>query len=130
MDPVMYEESRLRFVRLSHTFSIGALVMTIMLASVPFVAIGFACLSILFALISKGYGTKLTRDSRASVTTSVIAILVSVGIIVYSFVMLATNPEVRQSVIDYANMLYGEDYEEMLGFSFEDLFNGLFGGLQ
>ncbi len=130
MDPVIYEESRQRLVRLSHTFSVGALVMTILLASIPYVAISFACLAILFAIMSKGYGCKFTPESKSSVITSVIAIVVSIGIIAYAVITLFTNPEVRQGVIDYAEMLYGEDYEEMLGFSFEELFNGLFGGQQ
>ncbi len=128
MDPVLYEASRQRLVRLSRNFGIAALLFALMFSAFFPVIIGFACLSILLAFLSKGGGLKIDSSAKVGVTAGVIAMIISVTVLLSGVLRLYTNAEYRESFISTSEALYGDTYRELYGIDIGDLINSVFGG--
>lgn len=118
-----YYMSKIRFEGLARSFGIGALVCAIFFSSIPFIPIGFGFLSILFAILSKGYSDKLAKAAKNGLISGILAIIVTISILGFTVFRIMTDSEYRQSIIDTSKMLYGDTYEQDYGIDIEDLFN-------
>lgn len=127
MDKYLYEETRLRMAHRAFSMGIWAIALTFILNFVPYLGIGLGALSILFAILSKGYKKKIDKDARIGVICSTIAIVVGLTTIGSSFYKLATDTEFRNSVFDIAEDLYGSMYGEEFE-NMEEFYNNLLGG--
>lgn len=127
MDPVIYEQSRSKMARTGMAFGVAALVSSIIFFTMPFVAMGFAGFGILFTVLSKGNLPKLAKEGHIAIATSLVALLVSVGILVSVFSALKNNPDYRKNVVELMSSVYGEDFETVYGISVEDALNETLG---
>lgn len=127
MDKYLYEETRLKMAHRAFTLGIWAIALAFIFSVIPYLSIGLGALSIIFAVLSKGYKQRIDRDAKIGVILSSIAITICLATIGSSFYKLATDTEFRKSVFDIAGefygSMYGEDFENI-----EEFYNNLLGG--
>ncbi len=123
MDKYLYEESRLKLAHRAKTFGFASLILAIVLFSFPYVSIGFGCLSILFAILSKGYKPKIDKDAKIGIGCACVSIIIGFSIFGSTFYKLYSDADFRQQCFDIINEMtqsyYGEDYSDI----YEDLFD-------
>lgn len=127
MDRYLYEENRLKMAHRAKSFGIAALASAVILFSIPYIAIGLGFLSILFAILSKGYKPKIDKDAKVGIAVAVLGIVVSFSILGSTFYKLYSDVEYRNTVTTIVDQMYGSEYEEQYGESFSDMINKLFG---
>lgn len=95
---------------------------TIMTVILPFICGG---LSILFALLSKGYGKKLLTQAKIGIICGIGSLVMTVGILISSIALLLQNPDlligIGQQYDELIEDTYGESTEDIYGTSFEDM---------
>ena len=128
MDIYMHEELRHQMAKKARNTALGALACSVILFSIPYIAIGLGALSILFAILSKGYHPKLEKDAKSGIRMGIIALCISLGILGSSIYKLKTDVAFRNDILDTIDSFYGEEYENLYGESFSDMFNELIGG--
>ena len=128
MDSTLYEENRLKMAHRAKSFGFAALMCSVILFSIPYIAIGLGFLALLFGALSKGYKPKVDRDAKFGMTFAAIAIAIGIGVISSSFYKLATDAEYRGLVSEALDGIYGETYEEMYGENPSDILDEWFGG--
>ncbi|MEG1848583.1 MAG: hypothetical protein RRX92_07425 [Lachnospiraceae bacterium] len=79
----------------------------------------FAALAILFALLSKGSEKTMHNYSKVGITTAIIGSIISLFMILGSFYLLMTNPEVKEQTNQICEQLYGQSFDEITGGYFE-----------
>ncbi|MCR5278401.1 MAG: hypothetical protein K6E19_03070 [Lachnospiraceae bacterium] len=124
----MYEESRQRMIRLARNFGFAALIFSFLFASFFPVIIGFACLSMVVAYLSKGNRPVLDKQAKAGVIAGIVAIVVSVSIFASGIIKLYNDAEYREQFISISEALYGDAYKELYGIDLDELFGSVFGG--
>ena len=124
MDPYLYEESRQRMARLARNFGIAALVCSFMFSTLFFVVIGFACLSVLIAFLSKGKKPRIDGSAKVGMAAGLLASVISLSVVGHSIYKLYTDVEYRNSVLETTQQIYGDMY----GIDFTETFNNIFGG--
>lgn len=72
----------------------------------------FACLTILFAVLSKGKQLKMHSFAKMSIGISIFSLILSFSVTFLSFYSVLTDPEKRE----YFNQIY----EEMYGITFDE----------
>lgn len=92
-----------------------------------FLSIPAACFAALFAFLSRGYQKTLHPKARIGLITGAAGVLISILIIGTTLHSLKTDPEYRENIAKYADMLYGDTMEEETGESYSDLINEWFG---
>lgn len=117
----------------ANAFSIASMVLGILsLASLCLVYFSpvFAGLSILFALLSKGYRNKMHGYALTGIITSSIALVCSIAvwICIYIFFFLMSEPEKLGSEFwstykETGEQIYGDNFDDMLKQVYGDDFN-------
>lgn len=83
---------------------------------------GFA---ILLALLSKGYGKKMVMQAKTGLLCGVAGISITVSMFVGSALYILTNPaalvQFGRQYDETIESVYGQDTEDIIGFSFEDM---------
>ena len=78
----------------------------------------FAGLSILFAILSRGYEKKMYVFAKVGIITSVCAIIIETVMIASSFALVFSNPDAQKefwkSYKQTGETLYGEDFDDMM----------------
>lgn len=128
MDRYTYEDNRLRMAHKAHSFGIAALASSILLFSFPYFAIGFGFLSILFAILSKGYKPKIDRDAKHGMVFGIIAVCIGVTVLGSTTYKLYSDKEYRNTITTVIDEMYGDMYEEEFGENFSDIINDFFEG--
>lgn len=129
MDKYLYEETRLRLAHRAFTMGIWALSLVIIFSFIPYIGMGLGCLSIMFAILSKGYKRSIDKDAKIGIGLASIAICIGVATVGSSFYKLATDEGFRNEVFsfveEYSNAMYGDEEatEEIMDF-YEDLLGG------
>ena len=95
------------FARSLGIFSIFCAVCTVSMGS-------FICggLAIVFAIISKGYETKMEKSARVGIATGILAITLQIAVFsfnIYSFIFV---PEYREQFYSIYEEMYGEPIDE------------------
>lgn len=128
MDRYTYEENRLKMAHKAHSFGVAALACSVLLFSVPYFAIGFGFLSILFAVLSRGYKPKIDHDAKVGMTFGAIGILIGITVLGSTTYKLYSDKEYRNTVTSMIDEVYGDMYEDEYGRSFSDIINEFFDG--
>lgn len=129
MDKYMYEEARLKLAHRAFSLGIWALALVIIFSFIPYIGMGLGCLSIVFAVLSRGIKTSIDKDAKIGIGLSSIALCIGMITIGSSFYELATDKDFRNQVFDfveeYSNSMYGDEEatEEIM-----DFYRNLFGG--
>lgn len=129
MDKYLYEETRLRMAHRAKALGIWALVLSIALASLPFIGFCLGALAIVFGFISKGYKEKFDKDVKIGFITALAGIVIAVSITGSAFYKLYTDPVARKEVFELSEYLYGDTFEEFYGESFSDVYEKIYGGI-
>lgn len=74
----------------------------------------FGSLAIIFALLSKGYDKAMHTLAKSGIVTSIVAMLLTSMLLVFSFSMLAYNKEFQQEFNSMYEDIYGESLEDQL----------------
>ncbi len=112
----------------SERFGIIALGSAFFLISVPYIALIFGGLAILFAFFSKGAGHTYPKDAKTGLWTGCTAITIALIVFLSVLVLLKFSPDYRNSIAQYMDTIYGDTYSEILGDeSFSNILNNLFG---
>jgi hypothetical protein len=116
MRPPKWEEYYMRRLeRLSFLLSIGALLsMFVFPVLAPCL---LASMAIVFAVLSKGGNLRFSRLARLAVILGVIALVINVLFLCYSFVTMKavlSDPEGRQQLSDILYRRYGMTLDELL----------------
>lgn len=116
-----------------NAFSIASMVLgilSVVLLCLVYFSPMFAGLSILFALLSKGYRNKMHGYALTGVVTSVIGLVCSIalwiGIFVFVFRMAEPgnlDSDFWRSYKETGEQIYGEDFDDMLKQIYGDDFN-------
>lgn len=107
---------------------ISAIITAFMLTVyLPFI---LGSLSIVMAILSRSGLTGLQSKAKAGIICSVVALLLNIGIVGYSFSIIFNNPElIMQTATMYDEMIeqmYGVPSEEILGESMEDTISEMY----
>lgn len=127
MDPIIYEQNRIRMAHLGMSFGIAALVSSIFMFTVPFIGIALAAVAILLCYFSKGSRTTYCKESRIGFTTSLVALAISVFIFYSVFHAMKTNPDYRKNVTELFDTVYKEAFTDEEVKSIEDMMDSFFG---
>ena len=130
MDPYSYEENRQRVSRLSRSFGIGALAFAAIFNSVPFLGFGFACMSVLFALLSRGTTRKLDKNAKFGLGAAIIAIVICVSVTCYSVFTFVYNDDYRTELLTQMDELYGDYYTEAYGETPSEMMESILEGIR
>ncbi len=90
-----------------------------------FLPLILGCLAIVFALLSKGYGKKMLTQAKVGLCCGIAGISFMTLLMVSSFAMLFSNPdilvEIGQQYDTAYEEMYGRSLEDELGISFEEI---------
>ena len=128
MDSYLYEETRLNMVRRARNFAVASLSCSIILFTVPYIALGLGFFAILFAFLSKGYRGKMDREAVTAVKFAIVGIVISAGTIFAVTYKLATDAEYRNSITSTVDSFYGDTYKDEYGAMPSEIINRFFGG--
>ncbi len=128
MDPYLYEESRQRMARLARNFGIAALVCSFMFGSLFFVVIGFACLSVLIAFLSKGKKPRIDNAAKVGMAAGLLGTVITLAMLGNTVYKLYNDADYRNNVIETSEKMYGDMYRELYGIDIAETFNNFFGG--
>lgn len=82
-------------------------------------------LAVLFALLSKGYNPKMLTQAKVGAGCGIAGIVVVVFMFIGTYAVLFSNPdmliEIGKEYDATYEELYGQDTEDIFGFSFEDM---------
>ena len=102
-------------------FGVGSVFTT----ATVFLPLFFAGLSVVFALLSKGYGKKMLTQAKVGLISGLVGLAMTIVMFISSFALLISNPEILTEIgAQYdatCEMMYGQSSEEMFGYSFEDM---------
>ena len=127
MDQYLHEETRLKMAHRAKAFGIAALASSVILFSIPYIAIGLGFLALMFGILSKGYKPSFDKDAKFGMGLSVVAICIGVGILGSTVYKLYNDTDYRNSILNTIDQFYGEEYEDAYGESFSDMFNEMIG---
>lgn len=128
MEMYNYNASKARLERLSRSFGLGGLIFSAFSNAFPFIGIGFCCLALIFALLSRGFGRKLSREAVSGLLTAVAGIVLSFSILGYNTYKLINDDAYRNETLEIFDTMYGETYEEMYGINMKEYINELITG--
>ena len=113
------------FSTLSFVFGILAIGSCILFLWMFFLPILFGGLSVIFAILSKGYELTLPSFSKIGLITGIVGIAVNIGAYIACFVMIFTTPELKLMFYDTLNesMQFYEDFYGESYFPYSDTFN-------
>lgn len=129
MDRYSYEDTRIRMAHSARNVGLFALLFSIVLGSVPFLSVILGALAIVLAILSKGPYEKMLKEAKNAVYTGLFGIVIGVGIFAFTIYNLINNDEYRNQVLEYADMIYGQEYQELYGDNPSDLVNQFIGGI-
>lgn len=98
-------------------FMIASLIMgifSIISSSLIITGILFGSLGILFAILSKGKDHAYTGTSVGGITTSIIGIVFSLCVGIFSFYLIMTDSAYHQQLNDTCEKMYGITFDELL----------------
>ena len=107
MDRYLYEETRLNMVRRARNFAVASLSCSIILFTVPYIALGLGFFAILFAFLSKGYRGKMDREAVTAVKFAIVGIVI--GALRIVFIILWFIFVIFMSITDYDS--YYDEYD-------------------
>ena len=128
MDPYLYEESRQRMARLARNFGIASLVCSFMFGSLFFVVIGFACLSVLIAFLSKGKKPRFDSTAKVGMISGLLGTVITLSLLGHTDYKLYNDVEYRNTIIETGEKMYGDMYRELYGIDISETINNIFGG--
>ena len=126
MNVNQYLQSQLKMAKKAMAFGIASAVFGVMY--MPYFAVPLAAFGILFALLSRGNGSAVLKEAKIGIITGLAGAVIAVTVTVKVLNALNTDEDYRNNIIEYAEMLYGDDYEELYGESLGDSMKELFGG--
>ncbi|WP_026517622.1 DUF4190 domain-containing protein [Butyrivibrio sp. MC2021] len=99
--------------------SLANVAMVAGLLSVPFCFFGYIGIvlggvAIMMAILSKGMAKKLLPQAKKGIFYGTLGIIVGYAVIISSFHMVMTNPEMRKEVNTFSEQLYGVSFDETL----------------
>jgi len=101
----------------SNGFMIASLVMgiiAILSCSMIFTSFIFGGLSILFALLSRGYDKEFSGLAIGGIFTSILGMFCSICMFAFCMYLIFYNPEYRKFMNDTCEQMYGITFDEML----------------
>lgn len=128
MDRYLFEDQRLLMERRSRNFAIASLACAILLNSIPFIAVGLGFFAILFAVLSKGYNNKISKQAWNSIKVGAAGIVIAVSMTAIAIYRFFNNTEYRNNLFNIIDEFYGSYYIEEFGEKPSDMFNELLGG--
>ena len=115
-----------KMAKTAMAFGIAAIVFA--LIYMPYFSIPLGCFALLFAVLSKGNSFSFSREGKIALLTGVAGIAIAVMIFAKVYNALATDADYRKNIAEYAEMLYGDTYEELYGESIADMMEEMFSG--
>ena len=103
------------FATASLILGIGAILSAFTMTLIPPMILG--SLSIILGLLSRGSQKMPHNTALVGIITGACALIINVGIIVFSYQMIFSDPDTTQLFWDTMN----ESYEQMLGVSMDEL---------
>lgn len=107
--------------RMSHramVLGIGSIVLAFMY--MPYFSVPLAFFAILFGLLSRGYSSTPSKEAKIGLISAVMGIVIAVAITYKAFTAFVTDTEYRNNVLEAAELMYGETYQEMYGIDLSD----------
>ena len=128
MDKFAYEETRLKYAHKARSFGIAAIASSLILYSIPYIAMGLGFFAILFAILSKGYKPTIDKDAKFGILFATIGICISVGVLGTTFYKFFNDEAYRNQIFSTIEQLYGDEYEDLYGESITDMWDSYTGG--
>ena len=128
MENQSYNEYNASFHNPGRTMASAALLFgvgSVFTTATVFLPLIFAGLSVVFALLSKGYGKKMLTQAKVGLISGLAGLGITAAMFISSFALLISNPDILTEVgaqYDAAcEAVYGQSSEEIFGYSFEDM---------
>lgn len=128
MDRYSYEDTRIRMAHTARNVGLFAFLFSIILGSIPFISVILGALAIVLAILSKGPYEKMLKEAKNAVYTGLMGIVIGVGVLAFTVYNLLNNSDYRNQVLEYADMLYGQEYQDIYGGKPSDIVNQFIGG--
>ena len=107
---------------------IAAVTCAVIFFTAPYIALVLGSFAILFGVLSLGGEEKASKDSKVSIISGLIAIIIAVSMFASVYFSLRNNVEYRHNVEEYMDTIYGTLYEEEYGEKFSERMEKFFAG--
>ncbi len=124
MNPQEYIYRQHKMSRLALSFGIASVIFNFML--MPYIAIPLGCFAILFAALSRGNSLSFSKEGWIALIAGLAGVIIACSMFVKVYNALTTNEQYRNDILQYAETLYGDQYEELYGESLSDIMERLF----